>query len=385
MSLSRSFFVYNTRMNNENIAITRAALILNAIKAPFESFIRLCEKFNPDELFKCEESFLRELGLRQSVQNRLSSILAKHDWADKEFAKVQAFNAKFIHALDINYPAKLRELSKPPIGLYVKGSANISLPSVAIAGTRKCSEYGKITTFNLARALALSRITVISGGAKGIDSAAHRGCLSEKGTTIAVFGTGVDKIYPTENKDLFTQIIENNGALISEYPMGSGGESWRFPERNRIIAALAGRVIITESPQNGGAMLTARYAQELRRELWAVPGRINDETFKGSNSLLNEGTGAIISIEEFINQIAANSQVNINFDSQDSSNNSALSLSLSDDEKIIYALIQGKNNITLDEILISSGLDLIDIQTALIELEADNLITSNAGRYSAVI
>ena len=369
-----------------NINFTRAALILNAIKAPYDSFIRLCENFNPDELFTGGENFYSELGLSSSVQSRLINILAKDNWADKELEKIDSFDSRFINALDIDYPAKLRDLTKPPIGLYVKGCANISLPSAAIAGTRKCSEYGRNTAVKLAKALALAGIIVISGGARGIDAAAHRGCLSENGVTAAVFGTGLDKIYPTEHKDLFKQILENNGALISEYPMNSGGESWRFPERNRIIVALAGRVIIAESPEGGGAMITARYAQKLNRELWAVPGRINDETFRGSNSLLNEGTGAIISIEEFINKITANSQVNINFsESESESGINEQNINLSSDEKIIYSLIQAKNNITSDELLISSKLDLSDIQSALVSLEAENLITSNAGRYSAII
>ncbi len=373
-------------MKENNLAITRAALILNAIKAPYDSFIRLCENFNPDELFTGGENFYSELGLSSSVQSRLINILAKDNWADKELEKIDSFDSRFINALDIDYPAKLRDLTKPPIGLYVKGCANISLPSAAIAGTRKCSEYGRNTAVKLAKALALAGIIVISGGARGIDAAAHRGCLSENGVTAAVFGTGLDKIYPTEHKDLFKQILENNGALISEYPMNSGGESWRFPERNRIIVALAGRVIIAESPEGGGAMITARYAQKLNRELWAVPGRINDETFRGSNSLLNEGTGAIISIEEFINKITANSQVNINFsESESESGINEQNINLSSDEKIIYSLIQAKNNITSDELLISSKLDLSDIQSALVSLEAENLITSNAGRYSAII
>ncbi|MBQ7560532.1 MAG: DNA-processing protein DprA [Synergistaceae bacterium] len=377
-------------MKENNLAITRAALILNAIKAPYKAFINLCGKFNPEELFIGGENFYNELGLSSSVQSRLINILAKDNWVDKELEKIYAFDSRFINALDIDYPAKLRDLSKPPIGLYVKGSANISLPSVAIAGTRKCSEYGRNTAIKLAKALALSGIIIISGGARGIDAAAHRGCLSENGVTVAVFGTGLDKIYPTEHKDLFRQILETGGALISEYPMNSGGESWRFPERNRIIVALAGRVIIAESPEDGGAMITARYAQKLNRELWAVPGRINDETFRGSNSLLNEGTGAIISIEEFINKITANSQVNINFsqsesDSESKSGINDQNINLSSDEKIIYSLIHAKNNITSDELIISSKLNFTEIQSALVLLEAENLITSNAGRYSAVI
>ncbi|MBQ6774625.1 MAG: DNA-processing protein DprA [Synergistaceae bacterium] len=365
----------------------KAGLLLNAIKAPYEIFMKLCENYEPEDLFK-GESFWEELEMSKSVQNRLAGIIAKDGWAERELEHAEKLDARFITAQDLDYPEKLRDLKKPPIGIYIRGNANIlSLPSVAIVGTRKCSSYGHDVAYRLASLASQRNIIIISGGAKGIDASAHRGCLDFDGRTVAVFGTGLEKTYPAEHKELFSRILEH-GALITEYPMTSGGEVWRFSERNRIIAALASRVVIVESPEGGGAMKTANLGLELGREVLSVPGRINEDSFKGSNELLNKGTGALTSLEEFINSIAGNTQFEINLD--DNSNKShedsqnALSLN-SDEEKIIYSLIQKHERITTDDLLSESGLDFVTIQGVLIELEANGLINGEAGRYSLAI
>ena len=339
---------------------TKAGLILNAIKAPYEIFMKLCENYEPEDLFSRGESFWEELEMSKSVQNRLAGIIAKDGWAERELEHAEKLDARFITAKDLDYPEKLRELKKPPVGIYVRGNADIlSLPSVAIVGTRKCSTYGHDMAYR---------------------------CLDFDGRTIAVFGTGLEKTYPAEHKELFKRILER-GALITEYPMTSGGEVWRFSERNRIIAALASRVVIVESPEGGGAMKTANLGLELGREVLSVPGRINEDSFRGSNELLNKGTGALTSLEEFINSIAGNSQLEIKLD--DNNNNkvredSQMTLN-SDEEKIIYSLIQKHDRVTTDDLLSESGLDFVTIQGVLIELEANGLINGEAGRYSLTV
>ena len=364
---------------------TKAGLILNAIKAPYEIFMKLCENYEPEDLFSRGESFWEELEMSKSVQNRLAGIIAKDGWAERELEHAEKLDARFITAKDLDYPEKLRDLKKPPVGIYVRGNADIlSLPSVAIVGTRKCSSYGHDVAYRLASLASQRNIIIISGGARGIDASAHRGCLDSDGRTIAVFGTGLEKTYPAEHKELFKRILEH-GALITEYPISSGGEVWRFSERNRIIAALASRVVIVESPEGGGAMKTANLGLELGREVLSVPGRINEDSFKGSNELLNKGTGALTSLEEFINSIAGNSQLEIKLD--DNNNNkvredSQMTLN-SDEEKIIYSLIQRHERITTDDLLSESGLDLYVINDALIGLQAQGLIQEQAGRYSA--
>ena len=367
---------------NESL-YTKSGILLNAVKAPYEIFMKLCENYEPDELLSGNEKLFAELGLNKNIQLKLSELINKN-WLEGEMSKIEKFDAEFITAKDIDYPAKLKDLPHPPIGLYVKGNLNISLPSIAIVGTRKCSDYARNTATNLAKAIARKGIIIISGGARGIDTAAHRGCLDEDGKTIAVFGTGIDKIYPAENRDLFLRILDR-GALISEFPMGMGGTSWHFPMRNRIIVALASRVIVAESPEGGGAMLTARESLKLGRETWSIPGRIVDEVSKGTNMLLNEGAKSLVGLDEFIETITGKpEQLTLNFD--DNKNTHKISeTKLTDSEKKVYSFLQRQGNILLDSIVIGTGLDFSEVQEALITLEAEGFIINSSGRYSATI
>ena len=361
---------------------TKAALLLNCIRAPVKAFKRLCDDYGPAELWQ-SESLWDELSLTERMKERLSDFLAK-GWAENEDEKIYSFGARFITANDIDYPVKLSDLKRPPVGLYVKGDVNLSLSSVAIVGTRKCSAYAEGVATNLGRALAQNRITTVSGGAKGIDTAGHRGTLSENGITVVIFGTGLDKTYPVENKYLFSNILAQNGAWVSEYPFGTNGNTWRFPERDRLIAAIASYVVVAESPEDGGAMHTARKALEIGRDVWSIPGRIVDETAKGSNMLMHEGSKALYDIKDFISAITSGRVQDITFD--DSTQHSVSQASeLTDEAKIIYSLIQQKAGITTDNLLSESGLDFVDIQTALSELEFDGLVTNTGGRYSAGI
>lgn len=361
---------------------TKAALLLNNIRAPVAAFKRLCSDYDSADLWH-SHSLWDELNLTERMKQRLSDFLAI-DWAENEYDKLYSFGAKFISALDSDYPKKLSDLRNPPIGLYVKGSVNLSLPLVAIVGTRKCSAYAEGVAEKLGKALALNSRITVSGGAKGIDTAGHRGTLSAKGVTVVIFGTGMDKTYPAENKDLFTRILEQNGAWVTEYPFGTDGNLWRFPERDRIIAAIASIVVVAESPEGGGAMHTARKAIELGRELWSIPGRITDEVSKGTNILLSEGK-VVVTIDDFIRKInSEHGQINISFEDSDEPS-APPPPELTDDAKIIYSLIQANTGITVDVLLSDSGLDFMDIQTAVSELAFNGLITESGGRYSASI
>lgn len=367
-----------------NEDITKAAILLNAARIPYEIFIKLCENYNPSEIFTGSDIW-EKIGLTFPQQKRLSELLLKDSWIEKEMEKIEKIDARFITALDLDYPVKLKDLKKPPVGLYVKGKADLNFPSVGIVGTRKCSLYGQNIASGVARALAHAGIITISGGARGIDAAAHRGSLSGEGITFAVFGTGLDRAYPSEHRGLFERILEK-GAIISEYPMGIGGDAWHFPERNRLIVGMSGRIIIIESPEGGGAMITANEALEIGREIWAVPGRINEDVCKGTNRLIKDGANALINIEEFIEDISGRyGQLNINMKDSQVDINIKKQPELSDHEKKVYTLIQRQGNRTTDEILSETGLDLIIVQSAILSLEAEGLIISNAGRYSASV
>ncbi|MBQ9628197.1 MAG: DNA-processing protein DprA [Synergistaceae bacterium] len=369
-------------------AITKAALIFNAAKIPLTFFNLLCDSYSPDELFT-HESILHELGLNDSQRQRIEAFMIKDAWPERELERTEKLNARFIHARDLDYPAKLKDLSNPPIGLYVRGNVNLMKPSVAVVGTRKPGDYARVTANRIGRELAKKNIITISGGARGIDAEGHRGTLAEDGVTVAVFGTGIDKIYPAEHRDLFNRILYR-GALISEYPFNTSGEAWHFSERNRIIAAMSSRIIIVESPEDGGALRTAAYGFKLRRDVYAVPGRINDDTCRGSNKLISQGAKILFDIDEFINDIAFKpEQLNFGFDdlntghevdnAKDNVNNKT---ELDDDEKLIYSLIQTHNEITADNLADESKLDLLTVQSALISLMSEGLVSENSGRYS---
>ena len=374
-----------------NDDLLRVGILLNAAGVPYRIFEKLHNENSLNEIYD-GENFWNEIGLTFPQQKKLSDLLIKNSFINKEIERLEKFNAKFITAFDIDYPAKLKDLKNPPIGLYVKGlnkNVDLNFPSAAIVGTRKCSVYGENTAKSIAMALAEAGIIVISGGARGIDTAAHVGSLAVNGKTFAIFGNGLDKIYPNENRNLFEKISEN-GALISEYPFGTHGSLWTYPERNRIITAMAGRTVIVESPINGGAMITAREAKNLNRELWTVPGRINEEVCAGTNKLLQDKSGVIVNINEFIKEIYGsfgqlNAQLNFeaNFEGSEQKKSNSLSASLSDDEKIIYSLLQRQSNRSIDNLIIESGLDLITVQDSIMMLESLGLVISNGGRYLA--
>ena len=320
------------------------------------------------------------------MRERLAELLAG-DWAEREDELLYQFCARFITSKDLDYPARLFDLKKPPIGLYVKGSANLSLPSVAIVGTRKCTAYAEGEATKLGKALAQAGFMTVSGGAKGIDTAGHRGTLSGDGVTVVIFGNGLDRTYPVENRDLFARVLER-GAWVSEYPFGTNGNTWRFPERDRLIAAIAAHVVLAESPEDGGAMHTANTAKELGRDTWSIPGNIDKDSNTGSNKIMNEGVKNLYSIGGFIREITAeHGQASINFDDDEEKpghENASLSPVLDDSGKAVYSLLQRMGAKTDDDIAAESGLDFEDVSMALMTLEAEGLIRNIGGRYAAL-
>ena len=379
-------------MNN----ITQAGLLFNAASIPCSLFMKLCNEHDPNEILS-GSGFLKELGLTEAQISRVNDFLAKDGWIEREMDSVQKLGARFITAKDIDYPVKLFDLKRPPVGLYVKGKMILSFPSVAIVGTRTPSQYGQDTASQLAKALARSGGITVSGGAQGIDSSAHRGSLAENGITIAVFGTSIDRVYPAENRDLFARIAER-GAVVSEYPIGSPGEGWHFPERNRLIAALASRVVIAEAGEKSGAMITAKYAEDLGRELWAVPGRITDANSAGTNRLLFRGAKCLCDVREFSESFTGRREQLELFSEEETESeqepaqesgavqkNAAVNagLELSDDEKVIYALIQKKGHRLMDDRIAESGKDIGAVTMAIVMLQAEGLVVEAGGRFSA--
>ena len=201
---------------------------------------------------------------------------------------------------DAIYPAGLSDLEEPP-DLWVIGEIPVS-PMVAVVGTRRCTRYGVGLAEASGAAIARAGWSVVSGLARGIDTAAHRGCLHAAGTAVAILGSGIDVCYPAENKALYDRIVHTGGSIISEYPPGTPPDRWRFPARNRIIAALSRAVVVVEAAITGGALITARLGAELGRPVFAVPGDVDRAMSEGCNHLIRDGAfpvfGAVDLIEE---------------------------------------------------------------------------------------
>lgn len=199
-------------------------------------------------------------------------------------------NIKIISIFSNEYPKKLKNIYDPPVILFAKG--NISLlnkDSIAIVGARECSDYGKTISKEIAYNLAKKDKCVVSGLARGIDKYAHIGALQAEGSTIAVIGNGLDIIYPYENKKIFERILENNGLIITEYIIGTKPEKINFPQRNRIISGISDGIVVVEAKEKSGSLITADFALEQGKEIFAVPGNINNENSIGTNDLIKEG------------------------------------------------------------------------------------------------
>ena len=242
---------------------------------------------------------LQTAGLDRRALQNLLEVRATRD-LDAEMERIRAQGISVLTWEDEDYPRLLREIYDPPPVLYVKGQI---LPedewAVAVVGTRAATTYGKEAATRIAGGLARNGVTIVSGLARGIDSAAHRAALEAGGRTIGVLGCGLDIIYPPENRRLAAQIIQH-GALISEYPLGTPPEGSNFPPRNRIISGISLGVVIVEAGRRSGALITADYALDQGREVFAVPGNIFRHASQGTNALIREGATPVLSVEDIL-------------------------------------------------------------------------------------
>lgn len=245
---------------------------------------------------------LKAAGLdRRTLENVLHArrtLDVAAEWQQVEHAGVQV-----ITLLDDYYPANLRQIDSPPPLLYVRGELLPSdLWAIGIVGTRRASVYGREVAHTLSRDLAAQGISIVSGLAVGVDTVAHKAALEAGGRTIAVLGSGVDQIYPPVNRSLAQQIVQN-GALVSEYPLGTRPDAGNFPPRNRIISGLSKGVVIVEASERSGALITARFAAEQGRDVFAVPGSILHPGSAGCNMLIQQGATPLLSAGDVLKQL----------------------------------------------------------------------------------
>lgn len=253
----------------------------------------------PDKIYKLEKKeLLRIKGIGESLVN---SILDKNIRKNLEnyVIYMKRNNIDIISIEDEEYPNLLKQIYDPPISLYIKGNKDIlNDSSIAIVGCREASDYGKKVAKYFAYNLANQNINIISGLAKGVDSYAHMGVLSTCGRTIAVVGNGLDTVYPAENKYLFKKILEDRGAIISEYPPGIKAEKMNFPARNRIISGMSKGVIVIEAKEKSGTLITVDFALEQGRDVYVVPGNINSINSVGTNELIKQGAKMVTTYKE---------------------------------------------------------------------------------------
>ena len=252
---------------------------------------KLLERFgSPDAVFHASRTELESLRL---TPESIESIMKRefHEKAVVELERVKALGGDVLILDDGSYPNLLREIDDPPIVLYVKGDWQgcFDQPCVGVVGSRMCSTYGENSSEMLARDLSSRGITVVSGLARGIDTAAHKGAMRGNGKTVGVIGTGIDSVYPRENTGLVREIIASGGCLVSQFPIGTPPIKENFPYRNRIISGLSHGVLIVEASERSGSLITARLAMEQNREVMAVPGNITSGNSFGTNYLIKCG------------------------------------------------------------------------------------------------
>lgn len=207
-----------------------------------------------------------------------------------------------VHPGSAEYPVGLHDLEEPPAIWLLGQLAEFS--GVAVVGTRRCTRYGIDLAEGFGSAIARAGWTTVSGLARGIDAAAHRGCLRLSGHAVAVLGSGVDRCYPRENRAIYDQIIDTGGAIVSEYPPGTPPDRWRFPARNRIIAAMSAAVVVVEAAATGGALITARLGAELGRPVFVVPGDVDREMSEGCNRLIRDGAHPVFGSADLLEELS---------------------------------------------------------------------------------
>jgi DNA processing protein len=308
--------------------------------------------------------------------------------AERELAQAREQGGAILTYEDEDYPDRLREIFDPPAVLWALGNVKLlSRPSIAIVGTRHPTPYGTGMAEILARDLASRRMMILSGMARGIDTAAHRGALAGKGSTVAVWGTGIDVIYPKENKSLAENILAAGGAIISEYKLGTFPAPQNFPRRNRILSGISLGVLVVEAGENSGTRVTARCALEQDRDVYAVPGNVTSKNAWGPNTLIKQGAKLVATWqdvwEELPTQVRLQLEAESGFASPDVDPASIVEeLPLQQPEQIVLSALRHDEAVGLDELIekLESRLTSSEIFTALFELELASRIKQLPGK-----
>lgn len=374
-------------MNSEGLTERQAFLVLNALPniGPITLERLLAELGgDPREVFKVGAKRLEEVrGVGPAISGTIATWREHFDLAKEEERMAKA-GADFVIQGDAWYPRLLKEIASAPIGMYRKGRYDFSLPSVAIVGSRRTTLYGQSVAKKLGAELARLGFCVVSGLARGIDTAAHEGALSVGGKTVAVLGNGIDIIYPAENLNLYRQ-IEETGAVVSEFPFTRRADKQSFAMRNRIVAGICDAVVVVESDVSGGSMITARFAGEQGRLIFAVPGRIDQATSAGCHQLIRDGATLLTGVDDILSELNYLDGLRPAAIPEKTEGGTALAAAnLTEDERRVHACFAGGAIVTLDAAASQTGMETGRLSATLMMLELKRLIAKRAdGTFEA--
>ena len=341
-----------------------------------------------ERIFSAPLTALEAAGLPAAAAQSIS--LGKSlELAAAEYDRVREMGAELIVQGDAEFPDRLLEIYDPPLVLYIKGRSELlNQQGIAVVGTRHPSPYGVGMAERLAGDLAARGLVILSGMARGVDTAAHRGALAAHGRTVAVWGTGIDEVYPKENRKLADQIVGSGGAIVSEFPLGTFPAPQNFPIRNRIISGMSIGVLVIEAGEYSGTRVTARCALEQGREVYAVPGNVTNKLSWGPNTLIKQGAALVATWEDVWEELPADVRLALTPPETPASTEApAASLFQAADlppaEKRVLALLRQDESTHIDLIVerLRSHLASSEIFTALFELELNGRIRALPGKY----
>lgn len=341
-----------------------------ALEAPL---VRLKKTLSPDA---CEQ--LREFRAQGETSSLVQRLRQDQAWLKEHQVHLVDMDSEY-------YPKLLREVRRAPPVLYVRGDPTVlSLPQIAMVGSRNPSPSGRDNASSFATDLAAKGIAVTSGLALGVDTAAHQGALAVNGTTLAVLGTGIDQVYPTRNRDLVEQIVAQGGAVISEFPLGTEPQPSNFPQRNRIISGLSFGVLVVEAAVRSGSLITARYALQQDREVFAIPGSIHNPLSRGCHLLIKDGAKLVESARDILEEIQG--FLSLKWQEFDLERRASMQVDISEivtggNEEMILAHLD-LDPVTVDKLAERTGLGIGELMASLLTMEVKGLVGNTGSGYA---
>ena len=340
---------------------------------------------SPQDLYGAEEADILSTGILtpERTWKFVESKRENRKLPEMLQEQCEQLHVSVVPVVSSAYPERLKQILRPPVVLYVKGTLPDCRYSIGMAGSRMADAYGKKAAVCFGRALAEAGVTIVSGGAKGIDTASHEGALQGGGKTVAVLGCGPDIVYPPENRRLFER-IEANGALVSEYPPGTRPDRFRFPERNRIISGICQGVVLVQAAKRSGALITAEFAMDEGREVFCVPGNIFTDKSAGPHRLIKAGARLADSpqdiLEEVFPELCGSAHSNL-FTGLNGT--APLGKCSGEQQKILDLLTRGPQ--TLEQLVAAAGFGVGEASVMLLELQMKGFVKMNAAQQYFLI